>query len=109
MMLEHKQRVIRTDALDFSLQRRGDLARDSVGDDSDPLLRLQSKTNIDRVPCAGNQFWINRMEIRAVGHIESCENYAEIPRRQTLRFVPRVLGNAVKRVHRLSRAKTMIA
>jgi hypothetical protein len=84
MMLEHKQTVIRTDALDFSSQRGSDLARDSVGDDRDALLRFQSKTNIDCVPCAGDQFRINRMEVSAIGHTESCQNYAEIERWQTL-------------------------
>src|SRR6266487_3157243 len=81
-MLEHEQAVLRANALDFSLQGRGNLARCNVGDDGDPLRPFQSKTNIDRVARAGNQFRINRMEISAIGHTESCENYAEIQRRQ---------------------------
>ena len=51
-----------------ALQGRGDLARDSVGHDRDPLFRFQSKTNINRVPCTGDQFRINRMEIGSIGH-----------------------------------------
>src|SRR2546429_9581240 len=49
VVLEYEQAVIRTNALYFSLQGRGYLARDSVRDNRDPLLRFQSKTNIDRV------------------------------------------------------------
>ena len=85
MVLEHKQTVIGTDALDFSLQRRGDLSRDSIGDDGNSLFPSQPETNIDRIACAGDQFGINRMEVGAIRHIEGCENYAEIERRQTPR------------------------
>ena len=67
-MLEHKEAVIGTDALDLSLQCRGNLPRGSVGDNGDPLLRLQSKTHLDRVACTGKQFRINWMEISAIGH-----------------------------------------
>src|SRR6266481_6272314 len=88
MMLEHEQAVLRANALDFSLQRRGNLARSSIGDDGDPLLRLQSKTNLDRIACARDQFRINRMEISAIRHTESCENYAEIQRRQIYPSAP---------------------
>ena len=38
MVLEHKQTIIGANALDFFLQCRGDLARDTVGNDRDPLL-----------------------------------------------------------------------
>jgi hypothetical protein len=34
------------------------------------------------------------MEVSAVGHTESCQNYAEIPLRQTLRFVAGVFRNS---------------
>src|SRR5262245_63525555 len=67
MMLENEQAVLRTDTLDFSLQRRGDLTRHSISDDRDSLLQSQSKTNIDRVPCARYQFRINWLEINAIG------------------------------------------
>src|SRR5205807_9902409 len=90
MMLEHKQTVIRTNALDFSLQRGSDLARDSVRDDRDPLLRFQSETNIDRVARAGDQFQINRVELSAIGHTENVQNYAEFERKQISWFSCRV-------------------
>jgi hypothetical protein len=87
MMLEHEQAVLRANALDFSLQCRGNPARDRVGDDRESLLPFQSQTNIDRVARARDQFRINRMEISAIGHTESCENYAEIKRRQMLQLL----------------------
>jgi len=68
MMLEHKETVIGTDAFDLSLECRGNLPRGSVGDNSDALLRLQSKTHLDRVAGAREQFRINWMEISAIGH-----------------------------------------
>ena len=68
VMLEHKQTVIRPDALHFRLQRRGDAAGDGVGDNRDSLLRFQSQTGIDRVARAREQFRINWMEINAIGH-----------------------------------------
>jgi hypothetical protein len=37
------------------------------------------------------------VEISAIGHIESCQNYAEIRQRQTLRFIQRVFRNAATR------------
>ena len=40
VMLEHKQAVIRPDALDFRLQRRRDVAGDRVRDNRDSLLRF---------------------------------------------------------------------
>src|SRR5207244_1116266 len=103
--------VIRTDALDFFLQGRGDLARDSVGDDGDSLFRFQSKTNIDRVPCTGDQFRINRAEIGAIRHTEGCENYAEIERRQTpqVAMLSAVIGENNGSIRRFPGAKTMIA
>jgi len=72
------------------LQRGSDLARDSVRDDRDPLLRFQSETNIDRVARAGDQFQINRVEVSAIGHTESVQNYAEFERRQISWFSCRV-------------------
>jgi len=44
----------RADALDFSLQRRGNVARDGVGDDRDPLVPLQSEANINGIARAGD-------------------------------------------------------
>src|SRR5207245_33389 len=55
-----------------------------VRDDGDPLALFQSKTNIDRIVRAGDQFRINRIEISSIRHTESCQNYSEIERWQTL-------------------------
>ena len=74
MMLEHKQAVIRTDALHFPLQCRCDFARRGVGDDCDPLPRFQSKADIDGIARAGDQFRINRMKISSVRH----EKFSEL-------------------------------
>src|SRR5438105_7664890 len=103
-MLQNKQAVLRADALDFSLQRRGNVARDGVGDDRDPLVPLQSEANINGIARAGDQFRINRMEIGAIGHIESCENYSEIERRQTPRFamLSAVIGENSGSIRRFS-------
>src|SRR5439155_1102126 len=68
VVLEYEQAVIRTNALYFSLQGRGYLARDSVRDNRDPLLRFQSKTNIDRVTRTRDKLRINRMKIGSIGH-----------------------------------------
>jgi hypothetical protein len=68
MMLEHEQAVLRANALDFSLQCRGNPARDRVGDDRESLLRFQSQTNIDRVARTREQFRVNRVKINAIGH-----------------------------------------
>jgi hypothetical protein len=74
MMLQHKQTVVRTDPLYLLLERRCDFARRGVGDHCDPLLRFQSKTNVNRVARAGEQLRINRMKISAVGH----EKFSEL-------------------------------
>ena len=67
-MLEDEQTVIGADALDFRLQRCRDVAGERVRDNGDPLLRLQSKTHLDRVAGARDQFRVNWMEISAIGH-----------------------------------------
>ena len=58
-------------SLDLGLQGRGDVAGAFIGDDGDALLRFQSKADMDRIPRARDKFRINRMEISAIGHIES--------------------------------------
>src|SRR5437870_4360789 len=84
MMLEHEQVVLRANAFHFGLQSCRDVASRLVRDDGDPLVLFQSKTNIDRIVRAGDQFRINRIEISSIRHTESCQNYSEIERWQTL-------------------------
>jgi hypothetical protein len=53
---------------------------------------FQSKTNLDRIARTRDQFRINRVEINAIRHTESVEDYAEFERRQISRFSCRVQG-----------------
>src|SRR4029078_5229887 len=59
---------VRPRALGLLLAWSGNLPRRSIGNNGDPLLRLQPKTHLDRVAGARHQFRVNWVEISAIGH-----------------------------------------
>ena len=59
VFFENENRVLRADLFHFRLQRGGDVAGRFVGDDRDPLVRLEAQTNADGVARAGRKFRID--------------------------------------------------
>ena len=68
VMFEHEKAVIGADLFHFGLQSRRDRARRLVGDDRDPLVRLEAQAHFDGVARARDQFRIDGMEKGTVGH-----------------------------------------
>src|SRR6266568_513156 len=68
VVLEDEEIVIRTNLLDFRLQRCRDGAGCFVGNDGNPLLWPEAQADADGVTRAWNQFSIDGVDNPAVGH-----------------------------------------
>ena len=55
VIFEDENGVFRADLFHFRLQRRRDLARRFVGDNRDPLVRLEAQANADGIARAGTE------------------------------------------------------
>ena len=67
-MFQKENAVLRSDFLDFRLQRGCDLRCRFVRNNSDALGSLQPETDADGIACAGGQFGVNGVSGQSIRH-----------------------------------------